>query len=111
MCKRDLINQQRRARTVIRNGTTQHDPSVHSQPCHHKVQNLPTDVIEINISESCALFVVLVERGALVIERDIDTDFVPEPGAFLGATCDGYNSCAFEFADLAGDGADTACCS
>ena len=89
-----------RARTVIRDGAAQHNPSLHSQPRHHKVQDLPTDVIEINISEPCALFVILVERGALVIEHDVDTDFVSEPGAFVGATRDGYDLCAFELADL-----------
>ena len=80
--------------------TTQYNPRFLLQPRQCKVQDITTNIIEIDIQIAHVFLKIFIKRLALVVYSLVDTEFRFEPVAFLVWPSYTDYACAFELSYL-----------
>src|SRR5690606_21291506 len=91
----------RRGVVVLRNGTTDHDTGVLANACEYVVEDIATDVIEVDIDTFwTSPLQAIFHRLILVIDGIVETELVDEEVALFLATSDTNDTAAFDLGDL-----------
>lgn len=108
--------------TICRNGSAKCDPSIFGQASEAEVQDLSTDcrqtsdchlisgwwmhtIVKVDIQVADCLHELLLEVGALVVQRRVNAYLIYQPFAFVVGPSNGDHFGTHYLANLADDGA------